>query len=316
MKKISAWLLVIVLMLLTVGCAAEVPGETVGSGNASVSTAPVSPEEPKKPETTTPAESEVMPAPAEPEKVTYAVEWELLEKNIYAANGTKLAEMRCRLPLLQAVGEDGAVIAQGTSDVRARALEVTAAFNERFDSWREENDTLKMYAESGYQDNPDFFTMGMYYADGLDFSLWQTDRLISLWGNSYSYYGGAHPNTAFLGWNFDLLDGTYVNALSMGHDQQEFRAVVAEELIEQAQDRAVALQQEPTSLYWEDYRAILQNWNDYPVSFDDTGMTVRFSPYELGSYAAGAHEFTIGYEFLDPYLGDYGRELLGRNSAA
>ena len=316
MKKILGWLLVIALMLWAVGCAAETPGETSGNGDAGTGTVTAPTEEPKSPEPTTPAEPEAKPAPAEPEKVTYVVEWEVIERTVLAADNTKLAELRYRMPLLQAVGKDGAVITRGTSDVQIRALEVTAAFNERFDSWREENETLKMYAESGYQENPGYFAMGLYYADGLDFAVWQTERLVSLWGNSYSFYGGAHPNSAFLGWNFDLESGTYVNALSLGLDQQEFRTVVAEELIEQAQDRAVALQQEPTSMYWEDYRAILQNWNDYPVSFDDTGMTVRFSPYELGSYAAGAHEFTIEYEFLDPYLGDYGRELLGRTPTA
>ena len=51
--------------------------------------------------------------------------------------------------------------------------------------------------------------------------------------------------------------------------------------------------------------------NSYAVSFDEKGMTVVFSPYELACYAAGPQVFHLSLDFLEPYLSDYGRALLG-----
>ena len=254
-------------------------------------------------------------APAS-EPVTYTVERDICQEEISTEDGVKLAAVRYQLPLLQAYGADGTAITEGTTPERSRALEVTAAFNANFDPWRHEDGSLRQMVTEDYTYRPDMFRAGMYYVDELDFSVWQTERLVSIRADSYSYYGGAHPNTMLLGWNFDLETGTYISALSIGHDEQEFRALVAAELVLQADERAAALEQEPTAMYWEDYHNILLNWSEYPVTFDTAGMTVRFSAYELGSYAAGSHEFTLSYAFLEPYLGDYGRALLGIPPAA
>ena len=134
---------------------------------------------------------------------------------------------------------------------------------------------------------------------------------MSIRGKSYSYYGGAHPNSLLPAWNFDLNKGEFITPLALAADETEFRTVVAEELKVLAEERAKGFEIVPTDLYWEDYAAILQNWCEGSVSFDTAGMTVSYPPYELGSYAAGAHEFTISYAFLEPHLSEYGRELLG-----
>lgn len=330
MKRILMWLLVLVLLLC--GCEllnACVPKDVPRSIHdlPSVSTAadPDVPSAPTQKEETPGQESmssppvnalppEGMMSPAAepaPEKITYTVERDTRQEEISTEDNVKLAAVRYQLPLLQAYSADGAPITEGTTAERSRALEVTAAFNEKFDPWRLEDGTLRREVTEDYAYRPDMFKMGMYYVDELDFSIWQTERLVSIRADSYSYYGGAHPNIMLFGWNFDLVSGTYINALSIGHDEQEFRTLVADELIVQADERAAALQQEPTAMYWQDYRNILLNWSDYPVFFDTAGMTVRFSAYELGSYAAGPHEFTLSYAFLEPYLGDYGRDLLG-----
>ena len=265
------------------------------------------------PEVNTQQPDAMLPTLGEParEQITYTVERDTLQQEIRAENGILLASVRYQLPLLQARGADGEIITEGTTPERARALEVTAAFNENFEPWRQEDVTLRQTVTEDYTYRPDMFAMGMYYADELDFSVWQTEKLISIRADSYSYYGGAHPNSMLLGWNFALETGTYLNPLTLGEDEQAFRTLVAEELILQADERAVRMGTEAAYLYWGDYRSILQNWNDYPVTFDTAGMTVRFSAYELGSYASGAHEFTISYAFLKPYLGAYGCEMLG-----
>ena len=67
----------------------------------------------------------------------------------------------------------------------------------------------------------------------------------------------------------------------------------------------------PRKFFWEDYEDTLDNWSSYAVSFDEAGMSVMFSPYELAAYAAGPQVFRIPYEDLAPCLGSRGRTLLG-----
>ena len=50
------------------------------------------------------------------------------------------------------------------------------------------------------------------------------------------------------------------------------------------------------------------------MSFDDEGMTVTFSPYEIACYAAGTREFRLDRDFLDQYLSAEGLRLLGYQS--
>lgn len=45
--------------------------------------------------------------------------------------------------------------------------------------------------------------------------------------------------------------------------------------------------------------------------FDSEGMTVVYSPYELGPYALGTVELKVGYDELTELLGPGGLERLG-----
>ena len=47
------------------------------------------------------------------------------------------------------------------------------------------------------------------------------------------------------------------------------------------------------------------------MSFDEEGMEVIFSPYELAPYAAGPQSFRLSYDWLEPHLSAHGRVLLG-----
>ena len=64
-------------------------------------------------------------------------------------------------------------------------------------------------------------------------------------------------------------------------------------------------------MFWNNYEEIVAGWSSYAVSFDETGMTVAFSPYELAAYAAGPQIFQLSYEWISPYLSVHGREILG-----
>ena len=75
--------------------------------------------------------------------------------------------------------------------------------------------------------------------------------------------------------------------------------------------KAEGLGEDYTSGYWSDYAQIISRWNEAAVLFDETGMTVVFSAYELGPYAMGPVELVLTYEELADAIGEGGLAHLG-----
>ncbi len=246
------------------------------------------------------------------EVVRFEVEKQLWSDEAETEDGTLLAAYTFQLPVLTAVREDGTPITEAQSEAEEQALTTAAAFNERFGKWAaaEEFDDIVESAEEELtwcQEGKMEWYGG--YTLSLDCAVYQTDRLISVSGTYCSYTGGAHPNTWLLGWNFDLEEGAFFGPELLA-DGTELQEVVTEEIIRQVQlpleDGTI-----PAEGYWEDYEAIIANWASYTVNFDEYGMIVTFSPYELAPYAAGSQTFRLPYAWLEPYLSAHGRALLG-----
>lgn len=259
------------------------------------------------------AASSVGMAPQTPREagITYAVETEVLESESFSEDGVKLISSRYELPVLRALRRDGETLETASTPAEEQALLVVNTFNAAFDAWRSEMEDVKDMALADYELRPEMFLeYGMYYQDSLTYTIYTTDHLVSVLASTYSYYGGAHPNTGFCSWNFDLDDGAFLSLPVIAQDEIRFEEAVAADLARQA--RAAALQAETSmaEFYWEDYEDILANWTTYTVSFDAGGMTVNYAPYELGCYASGPHVFTLSNEFLEPYLSEYGLALL------
>ncbi|MDY3281569.1 DUF3298 and DUF4163 domain-containing protein [Dysosmobacter sp.] len=262
-----------------------------------------------------PPQTEPTPASAAPAvsaaPVSFALETETVEWEYQSPDGVKLAESSVSLPVLQAVTGDGEALAEAVTPAHEQALAITQTFNDSFDGWREENADIKEMALEHYRQSPEMFARyGMCYEDDLTYTAYTTHRLVSVLFLGYSYYGGAHPNTGIVAYNFDLEHGSFLTPASIAENAAEFEAAVAEELVHQARAAAEEKEQPLEGLYWEDYPDILADWTSYTVSFDKAGMTVTFAPYELGCYAAGTHAFTVSYAFLQPYLSEYGCRLL------
>lgn len=132
-------------------------------------------------------------------------------------------------------------------------------------------------------------------------------QIISVRLDNYNYYGGAHPNRYTLGFTFDLSAGRFIDPAQLADDPETFRTGAAELLVEKAD----SMGEEYTSGYWADYRDIIAHWNEGTVLFDEMGMTVVYSPYEIGPYAMGELELTISYAELDELMGPGGMEKLG-----
>ena len=235
-----------------------------------------------------------VPPPTPLSADTFQVELARFEETYYDEDGVELVVCSYEIPVLKAASEDEAVLSR------------VAAFNEPFASWRTNGETLAKTA----QENRELMGTSASYTDELRCSIYRTERLISVAGTYYTYTGGAHPNTILMGWNFDLETGTYFTPAMLDADSK-FHDTVLQSLKEQARQRAKEADMQPKEFFWEDYQDTLANWSNYPVSFDEEGMTVGFSPYELACYAAWPQVFQIPYAELRDCLSEQGRALLG-----
>lgn len=263
-----------------------------------------------------PAESTPPPAaePALEEPCVCTVEMMDWEDSAVDGDGASLATCRVHMPVLTARRADGTAIETAGTEAEARALAAAETFNAQFAAWTldEEFQELADLAreerawrqESGIDWGPAFFTE-------MTSETYQTDRLVSVAGDYYSYTGGAHPNTVLMAWNFDLETGAFFVPEQLAGDGEAFSKAVSEEIVRQIGETAAEYDLTAAEMFWENYEEIAAGWSSYAVSFDETGMTVGFSPYELAAYAAGPQVFHLSYDLLAPHLSDYGRAVLG-----
>lgn len=227
-------------------------------------------------------------------------------------DGTVLAECVYELPVMRVLLEDGSPLEEAVSPEQEQALAAAEAFNAqfRFSDWES---GAKALAEDAKEDRVFRDEAGLdpvVYTDSLHCSVYQTERLISVSGLYSMYTGGAHPNSILMSWNFDLETGEFFEPEILDEDG-DLRDFVHRELVLKAREAAAEADTAPGELYWEDYEDTLAEWPSYAVSFDAGGMTVGFSPYELGAYALGPQVFRLPYETLRPHLGRHGKALLG-----
>lgn len=247
------------------------------------------------------------------EVIRYAVELRVCEDAVEAEDGMPLASYHFSLPVMTALREDGTAITEPRTEQEEQAAAAADAFNRRFDGWAEAEE-FQSVVESAKEDYAWRQTEGYEWSGGytmeLECTVYQTERMVSVSGLYYSYTGGAHPNTYLMGWNFDLEAGDFFEPELLGEDSG-MQEAVSTELARQARERAAENGLAPEEFFWPDYETIIADWGSYAVSFDEAGMRVAFSPYELAAYAAGAQEFHLSYEWLEPWLSAHGRELLG-----
>lgn len=254
---------------------------------------------------------------AAPQTVTFQVKTEVYEDTALADDGTELVTCRFEYPVLSASWRDGTPLETAQTAEEEQALAAVAAFNDQFGPATVEIEYQEMVSMA--QEDLEFrMKSGMEwpspYTMEMDCEVYQTERMISVSGNYYSYTGGAHPNTVLLAWNFDLTTGQFFTPEVLAADGQAFSAAVKEELVRQSCETAAENDMEAEEFFWANYEEILSAWSSYAVSFDGSGMTVGFSPYELAAYAAGAQIYHLDYAQLMPYLSPHGVELLGLES--
>ena len=226
-------------------------------------------------------ESPTPPPAADTEEITYEVSTDPYEQTVTAEDGTTLMVIDFQIPHLQAYA-NGALI------------------------------------EDLYRDTPEMFSEDHMapLSEELTYTCYRTGTLISIAADYYSYLGGAHPNTVYFAWNYDLDSGMFLTISELAADPQTFTLAVTDMIEVQAEEQIASTPelegQSLSDVYWDNYRETLEKWSsDYAASFDADGLTVIFSAYELASYANGPQEFHFPYAALDSYWSDSGRAVLG-----
>ena len=249
------------------------------------------------------------------EIISYEVELQENSAVVHGENGALLVQYSYQVPVLWAVREDGSRIEEPRTPKEVEALAITNTFAAEFAEWpgEEHIQGLINAAEAEREFREEFeipWEDGFSFAEELECEVYQTEQFISISALYYTYTGGAHPNSVLLSWNFDLTTGDFFAPEALAADSQEFSDLVTAEIIRQARARAAEAEMPPEEFFWENYEEIAAGWGSYAVSFDETGMTVGYSPYEMACYAAGAQSFTLEYDLLRPGLSDHGLEIL------
>lgn len=229
----------------------------------------------------------------------YSFDTMTAEERFTAEDGTELAYYSYQL---QSMAVEN--LKKLSPEDREAAERNAENFNEKM------NDLLDKSVEIGRQMGANAQTVpgsaGLPYYDVTVSESVLCGQIVSVRMDNTSYSGGAHPNSYTNSYLFDLATGQFIDPIQVADDPETFRAGAADLLVEAAEAR-----EEDLLGYWPDYRGILERWNEGAALFGPEGLTVVYSPYELGPYAMGAVELAVPYGELADLLGPGGLERLG-----
>ena len=178
-------------------------------------------------------ESPTPPPAADTEKITYEVSTDPYEQTVTAEDGTTLMVIDFQIPHLQAYA-NGTLIEDPSTPAQEQAMDRVHTFNENFDQWRESNSSEEnvSFVKDLYRDMPEMFSEDHMapLSEELTYTCYRTGTLISIAADYYSYLGGAHPNTVYFAWNYDLDSGMFLTISELAADPQTFTLAVADML--------------------------------------------------------------------------------------
>ena len=224
------------------------------------------------------------------------------EKTYTAEDGTVLAECACTLLELSVSNPE-----ELSEDAAQQAQQTAENFNERMKKRLQEaaafGEELGNMARGVYEDGH----LDYAYRNEIRMSARLQGRIYSIRVSSSGYTGGAHPNSYTDSYLFDLKLGQFIDPAQVADDPVAFQKGAAELLLEKAGEQ----DEEVRAGYYPEYAEVITNWYEGTVLFDSAGMTVVYSPYELGPYALGTVELQVGYDELAELLGPGGLARLG-----
>lgn len=154
---------------------------------------------------------------------------------------------------------------------------------------------LKENTRSEYEEYGAQSFMGPYEYQSRMFVKRADDEALAIEELVYSYEGGAHGNSFFKTYNFDVQTGAEIALENVVIDKDSLPVILETEIIEKY----------PDLTFWTDsleelFREyIVPTDTQYPPTFTWTlgydGVTFYFSDYEIGSYADGVQQVTLCY---------------------
>lgn len=202
-------------------------------------------------------ESPTPPPAADTEEITYEVSTDPYEQTVTAEDGTTLMVIDFQIPHLQAYA-NGALIEDPSTPAQEQAMDRVHTFNENFDQWRESNSSEEniSFVKDLYRDMPEMFSEDHMapLSEELTYTCYRTGTLISIAADYYSYLGGAHPNTVYFAWNYDLDSGMFLTISELAADPQTFTLAVADMIEVQAEEQIASTPelegQSLSDVYW------------------------------------------------------------------
>jgi Protein of unknown function (DUF3298)/Deacetylase PdaC len=117
---------------------------------------------------------------------------------------------------------------------------------------------------------------------------------ISVLFSFYEYLGGAHPNTTTESFNYDLNRNAPLNLADLFTPNSNYLKVISDYAIKELKKLdTVSGVENGAGPKIENFHS----WNITPI-----GLKITFDSYQVGPYAAGAHEVIVPYSVLKPII--------------
>lgn len=210
------------------------------------------------------------------------LDWQTLENNDTAEDGTLLYSGTCTYPIVY------------IEENQAAADNINASIQEHVTAFHDDTSIQSFAREDYVPENPGFIA----YNSDLSFAVRRSDsNVISFEAVFYVYSGGAHGNYGTVGLNYDTRTGEPISFTELGEDADSFRADTFAFNRALADTPAYQEKMYDGSPSDEQLEAVLYAEDSWFLS--TSGLTFISNPYALGPYAAGAIEFTIPYNELE-----------------
>ena len=219
-----------------------------------------------------------------------AIRFDEAEQNYAAEDGTPLLIVQIRFPVVTIPGHEQAAEAinryvRGGQVFPGESL--TGPPVEEMLTWAEED-----YKARGKDMWPAAYQMYEgYWLGRLD------ESVVSLGLESFSYAGGAHPNTVLRGFVFDTQTGERLSFADVAEDADAASEAVVRFLLEET---AKLDENMDSASFFDGYEETLES---YPKEdkwyLGEDGFHILIDTYEIAPYVAGNFDFVIPYGEAD-----------------
>lgn len=188
------------------------------------------------------------------------------------------------LPILQAINDTIAYHLKANLAVFAvESSEFAGSLDSIADAYIQDFEQL-------IQETPDYPFAWEIEVEGS--AMHQSNKVLSVALNAYSYTGGAHPNIFLDLINFDLSSGKKLSLADIFSDEDQLKALV-EKKFREVREIESSISIVDAGFFWGDAFSLPQNF-----ALQEEGVYFHYNPYEAAAYALGATEFTIPYDDL------------------